>query len=81
MDDIIEKAKSFIKEKGSDIIPKIYNDNYINQDTIDISSLMINYIKEKIVCQNMEKILLYLEDQYILTSLYNLYRSSFGSRR
>lgn len=78
MDDIIEKAKSFIKEKGSDIIPKIYNDNYINQDTIDISSLMINYIKEKIVCQNMEKILLYLEDQYILTSLYNLYRRETG---
>ena len=80
---IIEVAYKLIdKNKNNevnykDIIEKIYKNNYINQHTIDITSCLIEYIKENIFNDYIKKVLLILEDNNILTTLIELKKNDF----
>ena len=69
MKDILEKAKSFTKGTGKDIIEKIYKDKYINKNSVDIVSIIKEYISEIIFENILMNILSVLEDNNILTTL------------
>ena len=77
-DKIIEIAYKLIdnnKDKEAnckDIIDKLYNSNYINKYTVDISSCLIEYIKDNIFNAYIKKVLIKLEDNNILTTLVEL---------
>ena len=72
---IIEVAYKLIdnnendEQNYKDIIDKLYNNNYINNDTIDITSCLIEYIKDNIFNAYIKKVLLKLENNNILTTL------------
>ena len=72
---IIEVAYKLIdnnendEQNYKDIIDKLYNNNYINNDTIDIASCLIEYIKDNIFNAYIKKVLLKLENNNILTTL------------
>ena len=67
--DIIDKAKSYIEDKGNNLIEKIYNNQFINKNSIDIISILIEYIRDEIFAQYINNILNILEDNNFLTSL------------
>ena len=69
MNDILEKAKSFIKGNGIDIIPKIYKEKYINKNSIDIVSIIKDYISDEIFENILLNILLILEDNNFITTI------------
>ena len=60
-----------------DIIENLYNTNYIKKYTIDIKSCLIKYIKDNIFIKNFEKIIKKLEDNNILTTIFNLQNNNF----
>jgi hypothetical protein len=60
-----------------DIIDKLYNNNYINEYTVDIASCLIEYIKDNIFNVYVRKVLLKLEDNNILTTLVELTKKDF----
>ena len=60
-----------------EVIDKLYRSNFINKYTIDISSCLIEYIKENIFNAYIKKILLKLEDNNILTTLIELQKNNF----
>ena len=62
-----------------DIIDKIYTQKYINKYTIDIVSLLIDYIKDNIFNKYLIIIFKKLEDNNILTTLFELYVNEFKS--
>ena len=72
---IIEKAKELIeKDKDSpedckSIVNKMFKENYMNKDKIDIISCILDYIKEKIFSKNLKLIFDILEDNNFLTTL------------
>ena len=68
---IIEKIKLTIKDEqnSSNIIEKIYKSKYINKDTIDLISTIIDFVKKEIISKYIYIILCQLEDNNILTSL------------
>ena len=72
MIDIVEKAKTFVDDYRENLIENIYRDHYINKNSIDMISIVIEYIKEKIISKNILYILSSLENNNILTSLLNL---------
>ena len=81
-DKIIETAYKLIDSKEEevnckDIIKKIYNNSYINKYTVDISSFLIDYIKENIFNSYINKVLLKLEDNNILTTMTELRKNNF----
>jgi len=80
LNDIIEKAKSSFGEEEFNIIEKIYTDGYVDENTSDIVTVINDYIKEKVIGYNIENILLYLEDQNILTSMLNAYQKKLISK-
>ena len=47
----------------------MFNENYINKNTIDLILCIINYIKDNIYNKNLEKIFIYLEHHNFLTTL------------
>jgi len=69
MNNIIEKAKSFIDFKGDNLIKEIYDKSYINKNSIDIISVIFEYIKEKLISQYIMDIFNNLEDNNFFTSL------------
>ena len=69
MNNIIEKAKSFIDFKGDNLIKEIYDKSYINKNSIDIISVIFDYIKEKLISQYIMDIFNNLEDNNFFTSL------------
>ena len=69
MENIIEKTMSYIEEKGNNLIDNIYNNQFINKNSIDIISILIEYIRNKIFAQNINDIFNILEDNNFLTSL------------
>ena len=75
---IIEKAKNLIttdKEALNDcnkLINKIFTECYINKDTIDIVSILLDYIKEKVFMKYLNFIFNALEDNNFLTTLLEL---------
>jgi len=72
---LITKAKELIDEdkkaKGDcgKLIEKMFNENYINKNSIDLISCIIDYIKDNIYNKNLEKIFTYLEHHNFLTTL------------
>ena len=68
---LIDNYETF-EQNCKDIIDKIYNNNYINKDTIDITSCLIEYIKDNIFNSYIKKVLLKLENNNILTTLIDL---------
>ena len=80
---IMETAYELIKKNGEEdtncgkIIDIIYKNNYINKYTIDVTSCLIDYIKNKIFNIYTRKVLLILEDNNILTTLYKIEKSEF----
>ena len=72
---IIKKAKELIDEdknvKGDcgSLIVKMFNENYINKNSIDLISCLMDYIQEKIYNKNLEKIFTFLENNNFLTTL------------
>ena len=59
------------------IIEKIIGEGYVNKFTVDISSCVIEYIKENIFNNYIKKVLLKLEDNNIITTLIELKRNDF----
>ena len=72
MNNIIKKIKKYINEEkksSSDIIKNIYNYNYINKNSIDLITVIIEYSKKEIISKYVNIILCKLEDNNILTTL------------
>ena len=69
MNNIIEKAKSFVLGCGKDIVTKIYKDKYVKKNSIDIVSIMKNYISDEIFENILSSIFEILEDNNFLTTL------------
>jgi len=74
-DKIIEKAKELIsKNKNSEekcliLINKMFKENYMNKEKIDIISCILDYIKETIFPKYLKVIFDILEDNNFLTTL------------
>jgi hypothetical protein len=68
---IIKKITDFIIEQKEidNIIEKIYESKNINQNSIDLISVIIEYIKDNIFSKYIKIILCLLEDNNILTTL------------
>ena len=72
---IIEKIDSYIENEKEDkknsngIIEKIYQKGYINKNTIDLISVIIDFVKKEIISKYIDKILCNLESNNILTTL------------
>ena len=69
MGNIIDKAKSFINFNGNALINEIYENKCINKNSIDIISIILDYIREKLISQYIMDILENLEDNNFITSL------------
>ena len=73
--EIIKKAKKLInndeevKRNGKYLIDKILKMNYINENSIDLISYILDYIKEEIFSKNLKYIFKVLEDNNLLTNL------------
>ena len=72
LEEIKKKTNSFIEKYNDDFIENIYKDNFINKNSIDMVSIIIDYIKDKIYSEYIIYIFSALEDKNILTSLLNL---------
>ena len=74
-ENIINKAKALIglnKEAEGNcqsLIDKIFMNNYIGKNSIDIISCLLDYIKDQIFSKYLRHILRVLEDNNILTTL------------
>jgi len=72
---LITKAKELIDEdknaKGDcgSLIDKILKENYINKNSVDLISCIIDYINDNIFNKNLEKIFTFLEHNNFLTTL------------
>ena len=72
MNDIFKKINTYTsqqKDKSNNIIEKIYNAKYINKSSVDLISVIIEFVKNEILSKYINIILCYLEDKNILTSL------------
>ena len=69
MNNIIAKAKNLINFQGNVLIKEIYENTYINKNSIDIISIMLDYIREKLISKYIIDILENLEDNNFITSL------------
>ena len=74
---IIEKAKKLITYEDAlndcnNLINKIFKECYINKDTIDIVSILLDYIKDNIFMKYLNFIFNVLEDNNFLTTLLEL---------
>ena len=74
---IIEKAKELITDEDAlndcnNLINKIFVECYINKDTIDIVSILLDYIKDNIFMKYLNFIFNVLEDNNFLTTLLEL---------
>ena len=73
--DIIEKTKELIeldKDAQRDcesLVKEMYKENYINKDTIDIKSCILDYIKENIFKKYLQYIFKVLEHNNFITTL------------
>ena len=80
---IIETAYALMENNEDEdtncsvIIEKIIGEGYVNKFTVDISSCVIEYIKENIFNNYIKKVLLKLEDNNIITTLIELKRNNF----
>lgn len=78
MKNIIKKVKNYIielKENSNNIIEEIYRNNYIDKNTVDFISTMIEFIKKEKIAKYINNILCSLEDNNILTTLLALNKS------
>ena len=72
---IIERIDSYINNETKDegnsnsIIEKIYQTGYINKTTIDLISVIINFVKKEIISKYIYNMLCDLENNNILTTL------------
>ena len=73
--DLIKKAKELISDDkvangdcGS-LIDKMFKENYINPNSIDLITCIVEYIKEKIFNENLKKVFNILEHNNFLTTL------------
>ena len=69
---IIEKIESYIdntNENSNSIIENIYQYGYINKNSIDLVSVIIEFVKKEIISKYIDAILCKLEDNNILTTL------------
>jgi len=72
---IIDKIDSYIEnekestQNSNGIIQKIYQKGYINKNTIDLISVIIDFVKKEIISKYIDKILCNLENNNILTTL------------
>ena len=69
MNDIIDKAKSFINFKGDNLVKEVYKNSYINQNSVDIISIVLEFIRNKLISEYIKDILQNLEDNNFFTSL------------
>ena len=71
-DKILDKLKNNLKNNYYNdygIIEEIYRENFINTYCIDLTSCIIEYIKEIIIRKNLNKIFYILEDNNIITTI------------
>ena len=74
---LIENNEKETNYKG--IIEKIYKNNYINRNTLDIVSSLIEFIKENIFNKNIKKVLAISENKNILTNLIDIKKTKENS--
>ena len=80
--DIIMKAKELIKnERESEgnckrLLEIIYKTNYIGNNSIDIISILLDYMREQIFCKYLIYIFKVLEDNNILTTLLEIKKNN-----
>ena len=74
-DEIIEKAKKLIEldkdaqDNCNKLIDKMFKENYVNKNKIDIISCILDYIKENVFAKNLKFIFNVLEDNNFFTTL------------
>ena len=66
---IIKKARELINFNGKQLLQEIYLKSYITKNSIDIISIMLGYIREKLFSQYILYIFENLEDNNFITSL------------
>ena len=80
-DKIIEISYQLIEEDEEtnckEIINNLYRSNYINKYTIDISSCLVEYIKENKFNKNIRQLILLLEDDNIFTTLLQISKNKY----
>ena len=65
--DLIDKDKQY-EGDCKNIIDKIFKENYVVKNTLDIISCILEYIKEKVYYKYLNHILEALEDNNFLTT-------------
>lgn len=69
---IIDKIELYMEntdENSNSVIENIYQYGYINKDSIDLVSVIIDFVKKEIISKYIDTILCKLEDNNILTTL------------
>jgi len=72
MNNIIKKISTYINEKKenpNNIIENIYKSQYVNKSSIDIISVIIDFVRNEIILKYINIILCKLESNNILTTL------------
>ena len=71
LNSIIKKIKAWVSndKEFENIVEKIYKLNYINKSSVDFITVIIDYVKNKIISKYIILILGKLEDNNILTTL------------
>ena len=72
---LINKYKNDLN--GRDLIEEIFNKNYINKYSLDMTSILIEYIKEEIFNKYLKNIIEILEDNNILTTLIEIKKNNY----
>ena len=65
------------EENNSDIIENIHKKKLINQFTVDIVSILIDYMKEEMFIKNLKYVFKILEDNNILTTLIEIQKRNY----
>ena len=69
---VIQKIESYIdasKENSSNVIEEIYQRGIINKTSVDLISVIVEFIKKEVISKHINTILCKLEDKNILTTL------------
>ena len=66
---LIEKSIDIMNKEENNIIERIYKKRYVNKNSVDITSVIIQYITDNIISESLLNIFKVLEDNNFLSSL------------
>ena len=77
--DLINKIKKLNNYSVTDLLKKIYEENFMNIESIDIISVLLDFIKDNIFEKNLLEIFKKLENDNFLTTLLVLEENTNGN--